>query len=59
MISSLNCELLLYADDSLIYTSGTTISELEKKLGENMISFGRWLVENKLTIYPSKFEYNL
>ena len=44
----------LYADDTVIYNSGTSMAEIKNNLQENVDIFTNWCVVNKLTINTKK-----
>jgi len=51
MPQSVDCDLLLYADDSCLIFSDTNIEKIEKKLNKDFNSICDWLVDNKLSIH--------
>ena len=56
MKGALDCNLLLYADDSALLVSGKSILEIENKLGHELNAVCDWLVDNKLSIHLGKTE---
>ena len=51
MAQSVDCDLLLYADDSCLIFTGKDLKEIEEKLNRNFNSLCDWFVENKLSIH--------
>ena len=51
MSSSIDCDLLLYADDSCLIFTGPDIKTIESNLNRNFESLCDWFVENKLSIH--------
>ena len=49
-------KLLLYADDSAILFSHKDPETISRKLGSELESCGRWLVDNKLSLHMGKTE---
>ena len=47
---AVNCELLLYADDTCLLSMGKDTKEIEDKLTRDFSSLCEWFVDNKLTI---------
>ena len=56
MSQAVNCELLLYADDSCLIFSDRDIKNLETSLNINFSSLCNWFVDNKLSIHLGKTE---
>ena len=56
MKSSVECELILYADDSILIATGKCIKDIETKLSENMLKLSHWLQDNKLSLHLGKTE---
>lgn len=50
MPQSVNCELLLYADDTCLIFQHNDIKEIEIQLNKNFSLIGDWFVDNKLSI---------
>ena len=50
METAVSCRLILYADDSALLVSGTSVSVIEETLGHELTSLSAWLVDNKLSI---------
>ena len=53
MEAAVSCGLILYADDSALLVSGTSVSVIEETLGHEL---SEWLVDNKLSIHLRKNE---
>ena len=51
MEAAVSCRLILYADDSALLVSGTSVSVIEKTLGHELTFLSEWLVDNKLSIH--------
>ena len=51
MSTSVDCDLLLYADDSCLVFTGSNIKDIENNLNRNFESLCDWFVENKLSIH--------
>ena len=51
MPMAVNCELLLYADDTCLLFMGKDTKEIEDKLNRDFSSLCEWSVDNKLTIH--------
>ena len=49
-----NCNLKLYADDSVIYVSGLDVNDAVAQLQTNLDKFSKWCRVNKLTINTKK-----
>ena len=49
-----SCELLLYADDTVIYYSSSNIRDLEQKLNSDLTNLRQWFNNNFLTLNVSK-----
>ena len=56
MVSSVDCKLLLYADDSALIVSGTDPDSIAIKLGDELDSCRQWLIDNKLSLHLGKTE---
>ena len=50
-------EHLLYADDTVIFNSGTSIHDILPNLQRDLTSFGKWCSSDKLTINTKKSNY--
>ena len=50
------CDLVLYADDSIILYSDKDHKVIEKKLSDELKAVNQWLIENKLSLHPGKCE---
>ena len=51
MSNSVDCDLLLYADDSCLIFTGPDLKTIEENLNTNFNSLCDWFVENKLSIH--------
>ena len=51
MSNSVDCDLLLYADDSCLVFTGHDVKSIEQNLNRNFNSLCDWFVENKLSIH--------
>ena len=56
MEAAVSCRLILYADDSALLVSGTSVSGIEETLGHELTFESEWLVDNKLSIHLGKTE---
>ena len=56
MVTSVNCDLFLYADDSTLLVSGKHPTDIQKSLSNELNSVRGWLEENKLSIHLGKTE---
>ena len=56
MSLSVNCRLLLYADDSTLLVRGKDPQIIADILSENLKSCSNWLVDNKLSLHLGKTE---
>ena len=54
MKGALNCDLLLYADDSVSLIPGTNVSGIENKLSIQLQLVCNWLIDKKLLIHLGK-----
>ena len=50
MLSSVNCNLLLYADDSALFTSGKDPKVISDSLSKELESCRQWLIDNKFEV---------
>jgi hypothetical protein len=48
------CEHILYADDTVLYTSGKLCEQIERKLNDDLASIANWLGENNLIVNLKK-----
>ena len=55
-MSSISCDLYLYADDSALLTSGKDVCEIQKTLETNLSNASQWLIDNKLSLHLGKTE---
>ena len=53
---SVNCDLLLYADDSALLYDGKDPAEIAAKLITELESCQQWLISNKLSLHLGKTE---
>ena len=53
---SVNCKLLLYADDSALLVRGKNPSHIAQILSNNLKSCSHWLIDNKLSLHLGKTE---
>lgn len=53
---SVNCKLLLYADDSALIVSDKDVSNISSSLSNELESCREWLVDNKLSLHLGKTE---
>ena len=51
MLMAVDCDILLYADDSCLVFTGPDLKTIESKLNQNFESLCNWFVENKLSIH--------
>ena len=56
MITSVNCDLFLYADDSTLLVSGKNPAIIQNTLSIELNAIRGWLEENKLSIHLGKTE---
>lgn len=56
MPASVNCKLLLYADDSALIVPGKDVLSIEQTLTSELKEVCEWLIENKLSIHLGKTE---
>ena len=54
--SAVDCDLVLYADDSVLFIRGKTIIGIEQKLSEKLAKLNVWLIDNKLLLHLRKTE---
>ena len=55
MSASLRCKLSLYADDSALIASGSSVAELSSYLSNELESCSKWLIDNKLSLHVDKW----
>ena len=53
-LQSMNCKVLMYADDTVIYISHKSIPEIEKCINSDADRINQWLTENCLILNPKK-----
>ena len=51
MSNSVECDLLLYADDSCLVFTGPDLKSIETNLNKNFNYLCDWFIENKLSIH--------
>ena len=56
MITSVNCDICLYEDDSTLLVSGTNPADIPNTLSIELNAIRGWLEENKLSIHVGKTE---
>lgn len=56
MPASVNCKLLLYADDSALLVSGKSTIDIQCRLSSELQSIREWLIDNKLSLHLGKTE---
>ena len=56
MEASVDCDLILYADDSALLVSDRDPDVIGKKLGVELAALHSWLVDNKLSLHLGKTE---
>ena len=56
MASSVDCKLLLYADDSALLVSDKNPGHIAERLGNELDSCRQWLIDNKLSLHLGKTE---
>ena len=56
MSTSVKCNLLLYADDSALFTSGDDPKVISDILSRELESCRQWLIDNKLSLHLGKTE---
>ena len=59
MESAVDCDLLLFADDSALLIRGKDIIDIEQKLSEELVKLNVWLIDNKLLLHLGKTEFIL
>ena len=50
-------QVMMYADDTVIYYSSTQLSEIELKLNLDLLTLNQWLLNNKLILNEKKTEF--
>ena len=56
MITCVNCDLFIYADDSTLLVSGKNPTDIQNTLSIELNAIRGWLEENKLSIHLGKIE---
>jgi hypothetical protein len=51
-----NCNILMYADDTVLFCSGSDVSTIEKILNDELNLIADWLRENSLFVNVTKTE---
>jgi hypothetical protein len=54
-----HCEIILYADDTLLYYSSNSVKDIEQCVNEDLHSICKWLDENQLTLNCAKSKFLL
>ena len=57
LLSTLDCAVEVYADDSTLTGTGTRLSEIESKLNKNCRKVACWMLENKFKLNASKTHF--
>ena len=52
-----NCDISLYADDTVLFCSAKTTNELKQKLNSDLQNLSRWFGANRLTLNTSEFKF--
>ena len=47
----------LFADDTTLSATGSTVDEVETKLNHDLVNVDQWLIANKLTLNEGKTEF--
>ncbi len=56
MEMAIKCNLLLYADDSVLLTSDKNPKVISETLSENLETCNDWLIDNRLSLHLGKTE---
>ena len=56
MSSAVECDLCLYADDSILLVGGENVQQIENRLENEMTKISEWLESNKLSLHLGKTE---
>ena len=56
-LPSCQLEIILYADDNVIYYSSTNLFDLESKLNSDLATISNWFSSNLLTLNISKCNF--
>ena len=56
MESAVDCDLLLYADNSALLIRGKNIIDIERKLSKELAKLNVWLIDNKLSLHLGETE---
>ena len=59
LLSTLDCPVEVYADDSTMTETGARIPEIETRLTENCRKVSRWMVENRFKLNANKTHFLL
>ena len=54
--ASVNCKLLLYADDSALIVADKSLTVIEHRLSRELESIREWLIDNRLSLHLGKTE---
>ena len=52
-----NCDITLYADDTVLFCSAKSAIELEQKLNSDLLNLSHWFAANRLTLNTSKCKF--
>ncbi len=56
MEMAVKCNLLLYADDSVLLTSDKNIKQISETVTKNLETWNDWLIDNRLSLHLGKTE---
>ena len=59
LVNSSNHNIIMYADDTCLYSSGNSLNELINSINNDLINVRNWVLANKLTLNPDKTHYVL
>jgi len=54
--TSVNCKLLMYADDTVLLVADKNVNTISEKLSNAVSSCSQWLINNKLSMHMGKTE---
>ena len=54
-----HCEIVLYADDTVMHISSSSVSVIESKLNDDLYSLSLWFAKNYLILNISKSKFIL
>ena len=52
-----NCDISLYADDTVLFCSAKSATELEQKLNSDLLNLSNWFTANRLILNTSKCKF--